>query len=49
MVSEGRDKRYWLSFKKDEIMYTDGFEEEFLLHGGTAHFPLFHTMIVLTL
>ncbi|KIJ98703.1 hypothetical protein K443DRAFT_8968 [Laccaria amethystina LaAM-08-1] len=33
MVSEGRDKRYWLSFKKDEIMYTDGFEEEFLLHG----------------
>ena len=49
MDTEGGDmQRHWLSFKKDEIMYTDGLETEYFLCGGTAQFPLFHTMIVLT-
>ena len=41
-------QRHWLSFKKDEIMYTDGLETEYFLCGGTAQFPLFHAMMVLT-
>jgi hypothetical protein len=47
VVTEGPEG--WLSFKKDEIMYTDGLEMNCFLWGGTAHFPLFHTIIVLTL
>lgn len=26
-------RRHWLSFKKDEIMYTDGLETEHLMFG----------------
>ena len=40
----------WLSFTRDEIMYTDGLEAGYYsAYGGTAYFPLLYTMIRLTI